>query len=282
MSKRVWAGVLMGLLAAGAAAQDVKDGETLLRDAVVKKQRLLRGFNADPIVRWRWDGSSLVQEPPKLHTLGVLVANSVKVHGDKIEIDGERHTLLRSDTGLALSGVANDVRIEIDLTGADVASMLTKLMDLIFYADPQSALADLPGGYGKLLPAKATLDCCTGKAKAKVDLKRCDCASPSVADCGRDVADIGMTGMKPPSLVSAAEPQLSDEAREHKFSGNVQIGLIVDTAGKPDYLWVMKPAGMGLDAKAFEAVRQYKFKPATCHSLPVAVILYVDANFQTH
>ena len=79
----------MGLLAVGAAAQNVKDGEKLLRDTVLKKQFVLRGYSADPMVHWRWDGSSLVQEPPKLHTLGVLTADSVKVKGNKVVIELE-------------------------------------------------------------------------------------------------------------------------------------------------------------------------------------------------
>jgi protein TonB len=37
---------------------------------------------------------------------------------------------------------------------------------------------------------------------------------------------------------------------------------------------------MGLDEKAVEAVRQYKFKPATKDGKPVKVELSIDVNFQ--
>jgi protein TonB len=37
---------------------------------------------------------------------------------------------------------------------------------------------------------------------------------------------------------------------------------------------------MGLDEKAVEAVRQYKFKPATEGGKPVKVDLTIDVNFQ--
>jgi hypothetical protein len=93
MNKRVWASVLMGLLTVGAAAQDVKDGEKQLRDAVMKKQLFPRGFSAEDTVRWRWDNGSLVLQAPKIRTLGVMIATSVKVKGNKVEIEGERHTL---------------------------------------------------------------------------------------------------------------------------------------------------------------------------------------------
>jgi protein TonB len=41
----------------------------------------------------------------------------------------------------------------------------------------------------------------------------------------------------------------------------------------------VRGVGMGLDEKAVEAVRQYKFKPATRDGKPVKVDLYVDVNF---
>ena len=37
---------------------------------------------------------------------------------------------------------------------------------------------------------------------------------------------------------------------------------------------------MGLDEKAVEAVRQYKFKPAMENGKPVPVEIYVEVNFQ--
>jgi len=36
---------------------------------------------------------------------------------------------------------------------------------------------------------------------------------------------------------------------------------------------------MGLDQKAIDAVRQYRFKPAMKDGKPVQVDLYVDVNF---
>ena len=43
----------------------------------------------------------------------------------------------------------------------------------------------------------------------------------------------------------------------------------------------MQAIGMGLDEKALEAVRQYKFKPAMQDGHPVAQVLWVDVNFPT-
>jgi TonB family protein len=156
-----------------------------------------------------------------------------------------------------------------------VSGLLQNLQSLIFYPNLDAAVADLPPEYRPLLPMKAP-----DGNKPKQDRKACDCSSPSVAVCGLPYADMGMAGMKPPSVVSSVEPEFSEEARQKKTNGNVQVGLIISAAGTPDYLWVAKPVGMGLDANAMKSVAQYKFKPATCHDRPVPIPMYIDVNFQ--
>src|SRR6202034_2094992 len=83
----------------------------------------------------------------------------------------------------------------------------------------------------------------------------------------------------PPKLVYHVDPVYSEEARQAKFSGNVQVYLWVDKDGNPSHIRVVKAAGKGVDEKAVEAVRQYKFTPATLNGAPVAVDLYIDVNF---
>ena len=39
---------------------------------------------------------------------------------------------------------------------------------------------------------------------------------------------------------------------------------------------------MGLDEKAIEAVRQYKFEPAMFNGKPVAVHITIEVNFQIY
>jgi len=84
----------------------------------------------------------------------------------------------------------------------------------------------------------------------------------------------------PPKVLSSVDPEFSEEARKAKFSGNVEVYLIVDANGNPSHVRVVRGVGMGLDEKAVDAVRQYKFKPAMQNGKPVAVDLYIDVNFQ--
>jgi protein TonB len=41
-----------------------------------------------------------------------------------------------------------------------------------------------------------------------------------------------------------------------------------------------REAALSLDQAALDAVKQYKFTPATLHGKPVAVYLNVEVNFQ--
>jgi TonB family protein len=279
MGKRVWAGVLMGLLAASVAAQTVDDGQRALLDAVINKQMFLRGFDADSQMRWRWDGSSLVQQAPQIHTLAVLVVKSVKVKGNKVEIQGERHTLLRtSDTEYALSAGTDNVHLDVDLRNADVAKMLPQLSNLLFYPNMESALADLPDRYKGQLPASSAINCCSVTKQPL--LKKCDCSdvTPSCDASGSQT----VAGLTPPSVKQAEVASLSEEAQMAKMNGTVRVGLQIDERGRPIDLWIIKPFGFGLDEKAGESVSQYIFAPAMCHDKPIKVSMYIDVNFRVN
>ena len=87
-------------------------------------------------------------------------------------------------------------------------------------------------------------------------------------------------GMVMPKLLYSVEPEFSEEARRKKFNGDVQTGLHIDTSGHVSDIWIIRPTGLGLTQKAVEAVRQYRFAPATCHAQPVSVFLTIYTNFQ--
>jgi len=85
--------------------------------------------------------------------------------------------------------------------------------------------------------------------------------------------------VKAPILTYSVEPEFSEEARKAKFSGDVQVYLWVDEQGNPSHIRVIRGVGMGLDEKAVEAVRQYKFKPAMRDGKPVKVDMYINVDF---
>jgi protein TonB len=87
-------------------------------------------------------------------------------------------------------------------------------------------------------------------------------------------------GVSSPEVIYSVEPEFSEEARKAKVAGNVLVNLWVGTNGLPSHVHVIRGVGMGLDEKAVEAVKQYRFKPAMENGKPVLVELNIEVNFQ--
>ena len=86
-----------------------------------------------------------------------------------------------------------------------------------------------------------------------------------------------------PKLVSSVDPEFTDEARRAKYQGLVTVSLIVDAQGNPQNVRVIRAIGYGLDEKAVEAVKMYKFKPAIKKGVgPVPVYLTINVNFRIY
>jgi TonB family protein len=89
-------------------------------------------------------------------------------------------------------------------------------------------------------------------------------------------------GVSAPQVIYSVDPEFSDEARRAKYQGICMVEVTVDAQGNPQRVHVVRPLGMGLDEKAVEAVRQYKFKPAYYQGHPVAVIVNIEVNFRIY
>jgi periplasmic protein TonB len=87
-------------------------------------------------------------------------------------------------------------------------------------------------------------------------------------------------GVSKPELLKKVEPEYSEEARKAKFQGVVVLYIVVDPNGNAVNPRVMKSLGLGLDEKAMEAVKQWKFKPGTKDGKAVAVAATVEVNFR--
>ena len=97
-------------------------------------------------------------------------------------------------------------------------------------------------------------------------------------NAGGGVYQVG-GGISAPVPIFQPEAEFSDEARRAKYQGICLIGLIVDAQGNPINVHVVRALGMGLDEKAMQAVRQYKFKPAMKNgktAVPVEITIEVD------
>ncbi len=87
-------------------------------------------------------------------------------------------------------------------------------------------------------------------------------------------------GVTAPTLVSKVEPQYSREARLLKWQGMTTLAVVVEGDGSVHEAQVRKPLGLGLDAKAVEAIRQWRFQPGMKDGAPVRIQAMVEFNFR--
>ena len=89
-------------------------------------------------------------------------------------------------------------------------------------------------------------------------------------------------GVSAPKALFTPDPEYSEEARKAKYQGTVVLWLVVGADGHPRDVKVARTLGMGLDQKAIEAVRNWKFEPAMKDGRPVAVQINVEVNFRLY
>jgi TonB family protein len=89
-------------------------------------------------------------------------------------------------------------------------------------------------------------------------------------------------GVSAPKQLFAPDPEYSEEARKAKYQGVCVLWLIVGPDGKPRDIRVARTLGLGLDEKAIEAVKTWRFEPAMKDGKPVAVQINVEVTFRLY
>ena len=122
-----------------------------------------------------------------------------------------------------------------------------------------------PGGFGD--------GCCDGIGPS---------TGPHMGSGPEGIFPAGKMGVTVPQVIYNPEPGFSDEARKAKQQGTVVLLLVVGKDGRTYNIRVGQSLGMGLDEKAIEAVRQWRFRPATYNGQPVATQIAVEVDFHLY
>jgi hypothetical protein len=101
--------------------------------------------------------------------------------------------------------------------------------------------------------------------------------------------------MQLPKAVFSPDPDYTEAARVAKRQGTVLLGVILGRDGSPEDVWVIskfvdpnddekifRPLGLGLEQKAVDAVRQWKFEPAMKNGKPVPVFANIKVSFRVY
>jgi periplasmic protein TonB len=89
-------------------------------------------------------------------------------------------------------------------------------------------------------------------------------------------------GVSPPRAINSPEAEFSEEARKAKYQGICHVAMIVGVDGVPRDVRVLTSLGMGLDEKALEVAKKYRFEPAMKDGHPVAVEISLEVDFRLY
>ncbi len=138
--------------------------------------------------------------------------------------------------------------------------------------DPMSqfakTLSNGPGG-----PDGIGTGCCGGVGPSE---------GPGFGTGPEGIYPAGKMGVTVPQLIYSPEPSFSEEARKAKFQGIVELLVVVGKDGRTYNIRVAQSLGMGLDEQAIEAVRRWRFRPATLNGQPVATQIAVQVDFHLY
>jgi len=84
----------------------------------------------------------------------------------------------------------------------------------------------------------------------------------------------------PPKLVDAPRPAYPEEARKAKTQGMVVVDALIDERGAVQEVRLVRGQPDGLSEAAMEAVRKWRFEPATLDGSPVAVEYSLTVRFR--
>ena len=91
----------------------------------------------------------------------------------------------------------------------------------------------------------------------------------------------GTGGVGYPTCLYCPEPQYSEDARKAKYQGTVMLQVIIQPDGHATNIEIVKGPGLGLEEKAMEAVRNWRFKPAIGPGgKAVATITSIEVTFR--
>jgi TonB family protein len=86
-------------------------------------------------------------------------------------------------------------------------------------------------------------------------------------------------GVSAPQLTYQLQPEYSEDGRKGRIQGTVELLIVVNPDGTVKFDRVQKSLGYGLDQKAIEAVRKWKFIAGKRDGVPVATYVSVLVNF---
>jgi protein TonB len=88
------------------------------------------------------------------------------------------------------------------------------------------------------------------------------------------------SGVEPPRLLREVKAGYTDEARRANINGEVELEIVVRRDGTVGDVKILRGLRGGLNERAVEAVRQWRFAPGRMKGVPVDVVVEVGVEFK--
>jgi TonB family protein len=237
-----------------------------IESRLLHKRMILRGMYAGDSLAFDAKGQPAANYGTASFTLSGVQIDKVRIKGTSAVLEGQRFGLRYVSRPKKFEAVEigknEHVRITLDLAGvSDCAAALDKL----FTTDMASLAPMLPDYwkpfFGLQAPRSSPMDIV--KINDPLIGKKFDATAARVTA---------------PILLKSSKPEYNDEAMAARVEGTSTIAFIVDANGQPEELTIKQPIGVGLDERALDTVKKYRFQPANRDGKPVAVRLMVEVE----
>ncbi len=270
--------ILLLLCGLGGAAQ-AQMTEAEIGKRLIGKPLFLRGFWANDSLKFDAAGKLVNNSKTKAFSLCGIDVEHVSLQHDKLVLDGWRTGLqfiknrpsrIILSTQRQTIGAQELMKIEI---AAPVSGDYGPALSAIFadgLADITPQLPQFWQRYARRYFAKGELAPEDPKT-VTAELTRND--SPNLRKASKT--------FPPPKLLHDEEPTLpEDVAKTFKtIESDVLLRFVVTENGDPSDIFIIMPAGLGMDEAAAATVQKYKFSPVIENGKPVPVAMQVEVRF---
>lgn len=185
---------------------------------------------------------------------GVLIGK-LSLKNDQLQIDGMRvapPAAKDSTAAIPLGRVRFEIQLDRPLESLDDARMV---LGRVFYLD------DSDSGH------------------RKPELRRTGGTAPNPLTLKDAQHTQGFVAPKPRYT---PEPDFSEQARKAQIQGTLQLDVLIDGQGSVAAVRVARGQGYGLEESAMDAVKDWRFTPATMNGTPVSLWLDVEVGFHLY
>ena len=257
--------------------------EQKLRNDYVGKTYVLRNFYSGKKLIYdsagRLSGSAVSGD---WTTDGVLRVDKVSVSRDVVTIHAKRLRLMAKE-GFRLSrSETSSLRIEMQLDSqGSVADKADAVLAQVFLTQRDHfvelvpdywmpcVLAGITGKSAKHYPGcRLSSELLAVPGVASLPERVPDPAEPTDSG-GLEARRKGKSNMIPPKPIHSPDPEFPEEARKARYGGTLALSIVVDKTGDVRDVHIVSPMGFGLDQRAVETVRQWRFIPANKDGEPI-------------